>query len=122
MGEYTRNKSLRRAVKENRACFGTVDSWLLYELTGKKVHATDYSEASATLMFDPFTQDWGWALLRYVGAPRLVMPKVQGSCSIFGHTDEGVVGAKIPIACLVSGVCLSWKNSVCSNAVHPLSK
>ena len=101
MGEYARNKKLRRAVKEGRACFGTVDSWLVYRLTGRREHVTDYSEASATLMFDPFTVDWAWALVRYVGGPRLVMPKVQGSCSVFGHTDEDVVGARIPITCVV---------------------
>ncbi|CAG0915113.1 unnamed protein product [Notodromas monacha] len=113
MGEYARNKKLRRAVKDNRACFGTVDTWLVYRLTGRREHVTDYSEASATLLFDPYARDWGWVLMRYVGAPKLIMPKIMGSCSKFGHTDLSVLGAKIPITCLIGDQAASMYGARC---------
>lgn len=78
-------------------CFGTVDSWLIYQLTGKKVHATDVSNASRTMLFNIHTMDWDDDLLSLFGIPRAMLPKVLPSSGIFGYTDEKILGASLPI-------------------------
>ena len=78
--------------------FGTVDSWLIYNLTGKKVHATDYSNASRTMLYNINTLSWDEELLELFGVPKSMMPEAFPSCHIFGYTDASIFGAEIPIA------------------------
>lgn len=78
--------------------FGTIDTWLLYKLTGGKVHCTDYSNASRTLLFNITTLDWDEELLEILNIPREMLPDVQQSSGHFGETDPSVFfGESIPI-------------------------
>ncbi|HEY7003391.1 MAG TPA: glycerol kinase GlpK [Gaiellaceae bacterium] len=76
--------------------FGTVDSWLIWKLTGGAVHATDVSNASRTLLFDLETLDWDDELLALFGVPRPVLPSVVASSGVVG--EAGLMGASVPIA------------------------
>ena len=78
--------------------FGTIDSWLLAKLTGGRVHQTDVSNASRTLMFNINTLDWDEVLLDALGVPRALLPEVGESSNVFGETDPEVFfGAAVPI-------------------------
>ena len=88
----------RQRAEQGELCFGTVDSWLVYKLTGGKVHATDVSNASRTMLLNLHTLDWDGALLKLLRVPRAVLPKLVPSCGVLGMTDASVVGAEIPIA------------------------
>ncbi|HEY0316212.1 MAG TPA: glycerol kinase GlpK [Sphingomonas sp.] len=78
--------------------FGTIDSFLLWRLTGGKVHATDATNASRTLLFDIHAQDWDDELLTLFGVPRTILPEVRDNAGVFGETDPDLLGAAIPIA------------------------
>lgn len=78
-------------------CFGTVDSWLMWNLTGGKVHATDVSNASRTMLFDIRKLDWDDKLLQIVGVKRSSLPEVKPSAVLFGYSEEAIFGAAIPI-------------------------
>jgi len=93
------------AAPESRAragagelAFGTVDSFLLWRLTGGAVHATDVSNASRTLLFDIHRLAWDAELLDLVGVPAAVLPEVRSSSEVYGETDASLFGAPIPIA------------------------
>ncbi len=77
--------------------FGTIDSYLLWRLTGGKVHATDATNASRTLLFDIREGRWDDALLKLLGVPKAVLPEVRDSSANFGMTDPELFGAAIPI-------------------------
>ena len=87
-----------QAAESGKLMFGTVDSWLIYNLTGKKVHATDLSNASRTMLYNINTLSWDEDLLKLFGIPLSMMPQVLPSCNIFGYTDKSIFGAEIPIA------------------------
>ena len=78
--------------------FGTIDSWLIWNLTGGKVHATDASNASRTMLFNVHTLQWDDELLRLFSIPRSVLPQVVPSSGVLGTTDAALFGAAIPIA------------------------
>ncbi|MBX3437894.1 MAG: glycerol kinase GlpK [Planctomycetaceae bacterium] len=78
--------------------FGTVDSYLIWRLTGGRVHRTDVSNASRTLLFNIHTLDWDDELLALMDVPRAMLPEVQASSNIYGETDESLFGRRIPIA------------------------
>ncbi|MBO5415195.1 MAG: glycerol kinase GlpK [Clostridia bacterium] len=78
--------------------FGTVDSWLIYKLSGGQAHVTDVSNASRTMLFNINTLKWDEELLSLFGVPRSMMPEVLPSSGIFAHTDSSVFGLPIPIA------------------------
>jgi glycerol kinase len=80
------NNDVAKALKEGSALIGTIDSWLLYRLTGGAVHATDPSNASRTLMFNILTKEWDQELLNHLEVPRLVLPEIKDSSGIFGYT------------------------------------
>jgi glycerol kinase len=92
---------MEKAVK-GEALFGTVDTYLLYRLTGGRVHATDYSNASRTLMFNIHSLDWDEELLEVLGVPGCVLPEPLPSSALYGYTDPKVFGARVPI-CGVAG-------------------
>ena len=78
--------------------FGTVDSWLIYQLTGGRVHATDPSNAARTMLFNIHTMQWDEELLRLFRIPACMLPRVLPSSGIFGYTDPALFGKSIPIA------------------------
>ena len=77
--------------------FGTVDSWLVYKLTGGRVHVTDVSNASRTLMFNIHTLAWDEELLDVLNIPASLLPEVKSSSEVYGETELDVLG-KVPIA------------------------
>ncbi len=88
----------RERARRGELCFGTVDSWLIFNLTGGKVHATDYSNASRTMLFNINTLEWDDELLRLFDIPRRMLPDVKPSSCIFGETVPELFGASIPVA------------------------
>ncbi|KAL1420611.1 hypothetical protein MTO96_004492 [Rhipicephalus appendiculatus] len=91
---------LREGAREGRVLMGTVDSFLLWRLTGGRVHATDPSNACITGLFDPFTMEWSRLLTNMLDIPVSMLPKVLNTSCVFGVTDPEILGAEIPIACL----------------------
>ncbi|QQE64838.1 glycerol kinase [Leptolyngbya sp. BL0902] len=77
---------------------GTVDSWVLWNLTGRKVHATDHSNASRTMLLNITTGQWDDTLLDLFGIPPHLMPRLGPSVGLFGYTDPALLGVEIPIA------------------------
>jgi glycerol kinase len=86
----------RARARRGELAFGTIDSWLVWNLTGGRVHATDASNASRTMLFNLHTGDWDDDLLRLLGIPRSILPTVRGSSEVYG--DCTLWGAPIPIA------------------------
>ena len=87
-----------RARAENgELLFGTVDSWLIYCLTGGKVHATDPSNAARTMLFNIHTMQWDEELLKLFNIPACILPQVLPSSGLFGHTSPLLFGGEIPI-------------------------
>lgn len=87
-----------RRAAAGELCFGTIDSWLIWNLTGGQVHATDPSNAARTMLFNIHTMQWDAELLRLFGIPEAILPEVRPSSGIFGYTSEHLFGARIPIA------------------------
>ncbi|MFW6193874.1 MAG: glycerol kinase GlpK [Gemmatimonadota bacterium] len=87
----------RPAAEAGELAFGTVDSWLLWNLTGGEVHATDATNASRTLLFDIHEQTWDEDLLRLFGVPRAILPEVRDSSGLFGHAEPELLGREIPV-------------------------
>ena len=88
----------RQRAERGELAFGTVDSWLVWNLTGGRLHVTDASNASRTLLFNIHTLQWDDALLALFRIPRSVLPMVVPSSSVLGETDAAVLGAPIAIA------------------------
>ncbi len=88
----------RARAEKGEILFGTVDSWLVYNLTAGKIHATDYSNASRTLLFDIHRLQWDEEILKELRIPAQVLPVVRPSSSLFGEIDPKLLGARIPIA------------------------
>ena len=87
----------RDAATRGELAFGTIDSWLIWHLTGGRVHATDATNASRTLLYDIHRQDWDDELLDLFGVPRALLPEVRDCDAHFGTTDAAVLGARLPI-------------------------
>jgi glycerol kinase len=85
-------------AERGELCFGTIDSWLLWRLTGGRVHATDPTNASRTLLYDIHAGTWDPELCSLLGVPESVLPRVLPSSGEFGVTDASVLGAPVPIA------------------------
>ena len=85
-------------AERGELAFGTIDSWLLYKLTGGRVHATEYSNASRTLVFNIHTRDWDDLLLGELRIPRAILPEVRETSGVFGAAEAEWFGAEIPIA------------------------
>ena len=89
---------VRARAEAGRLAFGTVDAWLIWNLTGGRVHATDVSNASRTLLYNIHSRDWDEKLLQLLRIPRAVLPRVVDSGGVCGEVDEALLGAAIPIA------------------------
>ena len=87
----------RAAAERGELAFGTVDSWLLWQLTGGRVHATDVSNAARTLLLDVRTQRWDAELLALFDIPASLLPEVRPSSHVFGETLPELLGAAIPV-------------------------
>ena len=87
----------RQAAERGELAFGTIDSFLLWRLTGGEVHATDASNAARTMLFDIHRQDWDDELLRLLRIPRAILPEVRDCSAPFGATPAGLFGAPVPI-------------------------
>lgn len=96
-------KGLRRRARRGEICFGTIDSWLIWKLTGGASHVTDFTNASRTLIFNIQTLRWDQELLKILDIPEEILPKVQASGSIFGYIKVGIFGlsSSIPIAAVM---------------------
>lgn len=94
-----RVEGARDSAEKGELLMGTIDSWLIWKLTGGKVHATDYTNASRTLLFNIHTLDWDDRLLELFTVPRSMLPQAKPCDSVFGETDaEGIFRQPIPIA------------------------
>ena len=91
----------RAQAEAGALAFGTVDTFLLWRLTGGRVHATDATNAARTLVFDIARQQWDDDLLEALGVPRAILPEVRDTAGHFGTTDAALLGAAIPITALV---------------------
>jgi glycerol kinase len=91
-------KGLRQKAEEGNLAFGTVDSWLIWNLTGGKVHVTDVSNASRTMLYNINTLSWDDELLELFTVPRSMLPDVCSSSEVYGETAGRLLANKIPIA------------------------
>lgn len=87
----------REKAECGELCFGTIDTWLMWKLSGGKVHATDYTNASRTMLFNIHTLEWDKELLDIFGIPESLLPEVKPSSGIFGYSDAKILGARIAI-------------------------
>jgi glycerol kinase len=94
-----RVEGARDRARRGELLFGTIDTWLIWNLTGGKVHVTDYTNASRTLMYDIHAQQWDDELLAMLDVPRAMLPDVRSCSEIYGHTlGQHFFGQEVPIA------------------------
>ena len=91
-------EGVRERAEKGELCFGTVDSWLIYKLTKGKVHVTDYSNASRTLLFNINTLEWDEELCGILEVPMSMLPEVKPSSCVYGETDPEFFGGPVKIA------------------------
>lgn len=89
---------VKESMESGRALAGTVDSWIIWNLTGGRVHATDCTNASRTMLFNISEMRWDDWLLDTIGVPRVILPEVCPTGHVFGTMDPGVVGFEAPVA------------------------
>ncbi|MCD8154712.1 MAG: glycerol kinase GlpK [Clostridiales bacterium] len=88
----------REAARGGELLFGTVETWLIWKLTGGRVHVTDYTNASRTMLFDIHKMDWDEEILEKLDIPRCMLPEVKPSSCVYGYADREFFGGEIPIA------------------------
>ena len=88
----------RAKAERGELCFGTIDSWLLWKLTNGTVHATDVTNASRTLIYNIHTLQWDDDLLRLFNIPHSMLPEVRSSSEVYGHTQQLLTAASIPVS------------------------
>ena len=88
---------VRTRAERGELCFGTVETWLIWKLTGGKVHVTDYSNASRTMLFNINTLQWDQEILDELEIPASMLPEVKPSSCVYGYTDPALLGGPIPI-------------------------
>lgn len=88
----------RERAEAGELLFGTVDTWLIWNLTKGKVFVTDYTNASRTMLFDIYKKQWDDDILHKLNIPKCMLPEVKPSSSVYGMTDETVIGGEIPIS------------------------
>ena len=92
-------EGLKERARNGEIAMGTIDTWLIYKLTGGREHVTDYSNASRTMMYNIFDLEWDDELLEMLGGvPREILPEVKPSSYVYGNTDAEVFGAEVPVA------------------------
>ncbi|MBQ9762792.1 MAG: glycerol kinase GlpK [Phascolarctobacterium sp.] len=88
----------RERAEAGELLFGTIDTWIIWKLTGGKVHVTDYSNASRTLLFNIHTLEWDEEILKILDIPRQMLPEVKPSSCVYGATEARIFGQEVPIA------------------------
>lgn len=88
----------RKKAEKGDLLFGTIDTWLLWNLTGGQVHRTDYSNASRTMLFNIHTLQWDDELLHMLSIPQQMLSEVHPSSKLFGYSEESLLGRRIPIS------------------------
>lgn len=88
----------RAKAQQGDLLFGTIDSWIIWKLTGGKVHVTDYSNASRTMLFNIHTLKWDQDILKLMDIPENLLPEVKPSSCVYGTTDSKLFGEEVPIA------------------------
>ena len=88
----------REKAEAGKLLFGTVDTWLIWKLTGGKVHVTDYTNASRTMLFNIHTLEWDDELLKLLNVPKSILPEVKPSSFVYGKSEYSLYGGEIPIA------------------------
>ena len=88
----------RERAKNGELCFGNIDTWLIWNLTKGKVHVTDYSNASRTMLFNIHELAWDKEILEELDIPEAMLPEAKASSFVYGETDKEIFGAEIPIA------------------------
>lgn len=106
---------LKQAVDNGTCCFGTIDTWLLYKLTKGLVHATDYSNASSTGIFDSYQMCWSGFLCSLLSLPLSILPKVHNTSHHFGSSDASIFGVSIPIMSLMADQQAAMFGECCFN-------
>ncbi len=91
-------EGVREKAESGDILFGTVDTWLVWNLTAGRVHVTDYTNASRTMLFNINTLEWDKELLKEMNIPKSILPDVKPSSFIYGYTEEKLLGGKIPLA------------------------
>jgi len=90
--------AVREKADKGELMVGTIDTWLIYKLSGGKTFITDYSNASRTMLFNIHTLDWDDEILKILNIPKDILPKAVPSVGIAGYTDKDILGAEIPIS------------------------
>lgn len=88
----------REKAEKGQLLFGTIDSWLMWKLSGGVIHATDYTNAGRTMIYNIHELKWDEELLDMLHIPKAMLPKVSASSGVFGYTTTEILGAKIPIS------------------------
>lgn len=88
----------RERAENGELLFGTVDTWLIWNLTNRRVHVTDYTNASRTMLFDIHRLQWDEEILKKLSIPRGMLPEVRPSSQVYGYTEDSMLGNGIPIA------------------------
>lgn len=91
-------KGVRERAEKGEILAGTIDTWLIWKLSGGKVHVTDYTNASRTMLFNILILQWDEELLKLLDIPKCILPEVKDSSCIYATTDKNVCGFEIPIA------------------------
>lgn len=91
----------REKAEKGQLYFGTIDTWLIYKLSGNKLHITDYSNASRTMLFNINTLTWDDEILTLLDIPKSLLPQVKSSCQVYGLSDDKFLGGNIPIAAAI---------------------
>jgi glycerol kinase len=95
-------EGVKSKAENGDLCFGTIDSWLLWKLTNGKVHATDVTNASRTLLFNIHSMQWDEELLKLFGIPHSMLPEVRSSSEVYGYTQNLLTAANLPV-CGIAG-------------------
>ncbi len=107
----------RERAKRGELLFGTVDSWLVWKLTQGRVHVTDYTNASRTMLFNIHTKQWDDKMLQILDIPRAMLPEVRNSSQVYGQTNiGGMGGVRIPIAGIAGDQQAALYGHLCVNA------
>jgi glycerol kinase len=106
----------REKANKDQLCFGTIDTWLLWNLTQGKVHVTDVTNASRTMLFNIHSLQWDDELLALFDIPRSVLPAVKSSSEIYGHTENVLSAKNIPIAGIAGDQQAALFGQMCTQA------
>ena len=106
----------RDGAESGRLVFGTIDTYIMWRLSGGKIFATDYTNASRTMLYNINSLEWDQSLLELFTIPKRMLPQVCPSSHLFGHTDEKIFGARVPIAGVAGDQQASLFGHLCTSA------